>query len=215
MKLKPQEDPFQPAMPFSRSHENHPQLQLAQPTGRCKVTASPAGPPAEGPAAQGVGIPHPHPAERGRTNLPQARCPGPGQTPLAPGSAETPGRRLHPAPSAAAVSSPGQSAGSYGSEGAPVTPGRRALRKAWTWQAGAVNIGGTWRAKAAGRWKPGRSPLKKKKGVVRMGCWGSRPGVGVGGQDKKQPRSPLGARPRAARYLCGRSARRAGAERAQ
>lgn len=115
-------------MPFSRSHKNHPQLQLAQPTGGCKVTASPAGPR----VAQGVGIPRGEDKSTYPRRGVPARGRGAGQTPLAPVSAETPGRRLHPAPSAAAVSSPGQSAGSYGSEAAPVPPGRRALREAWT-----------------------------------------------------------------------------------
>ena len=153
-------------------------------------------------------------AERGRTNVPQARRPSPtgaaGGRCLWPQSQQRLLDVFSKLLSTAALSPRRESplrlicsAGSQGYEGAPSDTGERAPR-GMDLGSGYQDIGGTWRPKAAGTRKQGRIPLKKercRKNV--MLAEQSR------GKDKKQtrallPRSPLGARPRAPRYLSGR-----------
>lgn len=205
-------------MPFSRSHKNHPQLQLAQPTGRCKVTASPAGPPAEAPAAQGCG--HSAPSSRGeRTNQ---RTPGEVSR---PGGAAR-GRRLwpqalprlldaaftqlRPQPLSPRRDSP---QGRTALKGHPCSPGGGRSERRGLGKRGPC-IGGTWRDKAAGGWKPGRSPLKIKRGVVRMGRWGGPSRGGGRGAGHEAASEPSG-RPAPRRALPVRPLSAAGRSRAR
>lgn len=154
-------------MPFSRSHKNHPQLQLAQPTGGCKVTASPAGPR----VAQGVGIPR---GERinqrtpGEVSRPGGAALGrrlwPQSLPRLLDAAFT---QLRPRPLSPRRDSP-QGLTALKRHPCPRGGGRSERR-------GLSKLGPRyWRhleSQGGGRLETGQeSPKKKKRGVVRMGC---------------------------------------------